>query len=187
MILLTGFNPSGKLKSDPSGEIASLLDGSIFRGNEIKGICLDLAYDSVNEFCLNSRTGQYDYIINLGLDIGKPSILLEKGAIIRSDDNSLDFWNIPKPKQSPFEIFTSLDIEGILNSLRSARIPARIAPNHDSSLINRLYYSSLVLSDGRALLVGLPATPEISVKGDVPVLDLESMIRAVELTVQKII
>ena len=127
--------------------------------------------------------------MNTGLAPGATSIKIEKIAINWQTDVKDEEGISPSPgrivEDGPDAIFSRIDVEGAVHSLRSAGIPSDISYFAGTYLCNKIFFYSLYFTKSRAGFLHFPMTPEESVDGKNPTMDIERMIKAVELVIQK--
>ncbi len=191
MILLTGFKPFSTFKKNPSGEIAKLLDGSYFKGEEVRGIEIEVTHEAIRNYIEEIGRNEYSLIINTGLAAGRSYISVEVIAVnwqsSEKDENDFAPADGKIVENGPDGIFSSIPFLEVLHSLRSAKIPSKLSFTAGTFLCNKIFYSSLYYSKAKVGFIHLPATDDISVAGEYPILEIEKMIKSVELTIQKTI
>lgn len=188
MILLTGFKPFSTFKKNPSGEIAKLLDGAYFKGEEVRGLELDVTHEAIKNY-LDELKNEYSIIINTGLAAGRSYISVEVIAVNwQSSEKDENNFAPPEGKiidNGPDGIFSSIPVRDVLHTLRSAKIPSKLSFTAGTFLCNKIFYYSLYNSKAKVGFIHLPATDDISVTGEYPTMEIEKMIKSIELTIQK--
>lgn len=191
VILLTGFKPYSTFKRNSSGEIAELLDGSYFKGKEVKGISLDVKHSSIRRIYSEELKKRYDLIVNTGLTPGKNVVSLEKIAINWQDDSKDEEGISPKTGKivpdGPDGLFARIPVEEVVHKLRSAKIPSQVSFSPGISLCNKIFYYSLYYSKAKSGFINFPLEDGSSLDGKYPTMVIDKMIRAVELSIQKMI
>ncbi|MEM0073314.1 MAG: hypothetical protein QW078_03110 [Thermoplasmatales archaeon] len=191
IILITGFAPYSNFKRNPSGEIAELLDGTYIKGEELKGIKLEVKNSEIEGKYLDQLKEKYSLIVNTGLAPSNRSISLEKIAINWQTDIKDEEGISPSTgkidEKAPDAIFARMDVEKIIHSLRSAGIPSEISYFAGTFLCNKIFFMTLYKTDYPAGFIHLPLTPDASLDGKYPTMDMELMIKAVEIVIQKVI
>lgn len=189
MILITGFKPFSIFKKNPSGEVAALLDGMYFKGQETRGIELDVTHKAVNGEYLKILEDKYSLIINTGLAAGRNYISVEVIAVnwqsAEKDESNFSPEEGKIVNNGPDGIFSRIPVKDVLHSIRSEKIPSRLSFSAGVYLCNKIFYYSLYYSDALAGFLHFPATAEISLSGEYPSMEIEKMIRAVELTIER--
>ncbi len=191
VILLTGFRPYSIFKRNPSGEIAELLNGSYFKGNEVVGISLDMKHSIIRREYAEELKKKHDIIINLGIVPGLNAVSLEKIAL-NWQDGSKDEEGISATvgrivKKGPDGLFSRIPVEGILHTLRSSKIPSQISFSTGATLCNKILYYSLFYSEAKAGLINFPLERGSSLDGKYPTMEIDLMIKSVEISIQKIV
>lgn len=188
---MTGFKPYSVFKRNPSGEIAQLLDGSYFKGNEVVGLSLDVSHSYLRTQYPEVLKNGYDVIINTSLSPGNSSIDIVRVAVNWQDEISDVDGVSPKSgkivSRGPEGIISRLPIDDIIHALRSARIPSKISLDSGSFISNKIFYYSLYLTKVRTGLIQLPMDSESSLDGKFPTMNIDNMIRSVEVSIQKTI
>jgi pyroglutamyl-peptidase len=189
IILVTGFKPYSKFRKNPSGEIAELLNGSYFRGHEVKGVSLEVKHSVIEVDYLKELKKEYEIIINTGLSPGRNAIGVEKIALNwqgdSKDENGISKEPSKIVNKAPDGIFSRLQVEKIVHSLRSAKIPAEVSYSAGTFICNKIFFYSLYYSRARAGFIHFPLESESSVDGKYPTMAIESMIKSVEIAIQQ--
>jgi pyroglutamyl-peptidase len=191
IILVTGFRPYSVFKRNPSGEIAELLDGSYFSGNEVVGLSLEVKHSYLRKQYLQQIKKGYDVIINTCLSPGRNAITIEKMAINWQDDIRDEEGIAPRVgkivEDGPDCLPSRIPAEGILEALRSNKIPSEISFTAGAFVCNKILYYSLYFTKSRAGLIHFPLETESSLDGRYPTMNIDHMIRSVEIAIQKTI
>lgn len=189
MILITGFKPFSNFKKNPSAEVASLLDGIYFKGEEVRGMQLEVTHNAINNEYVRALQEKYSLIINTGLAAGRSYISVEVIAVnwqsAEKDEANFSPEEGKIINDGPDGIFSRIPVKDVLHSLRSERIPSRLSFTAGTYLCNKIFYYSLYYSGATAGFLHFPATDDISISGEYPSMEIEKMIRAVELTIEK--
>lgn len=193
MILLTGFEPFGAYKANPSAEVAEALDGRVVGGARVRSAVLPVHHARaaavvarlVDELAPRA-------IVQLGLAGGRARIALERVAV-----NVMDF-EIPDnagyratgeacAPGGPAAYFSTLPLEAILEALTVEGVPAYLSSTAGTYLCNQTFYTTrhLLASRGAATPAGfvhLPLSPSmVAAAGlEAPSMDVPLMLRAIE-------
>ncbi len=190
MILLTGFKPFSSFKKNPSGEIAKLLDGAYFKGEEVRGIELGVTHRELDDY-VKMLNENYSLILNTGLAAGRSYISVEVIAVnwqgSEMDEEKFSAKEGKIIENGPDGIFARIPFKEIVHTLRSDRIPSKLSFTAGTFLCNKIFYLSLLNSSSKAGFLHFPATDEISINGEYPSMNIEKMIKSVELTIEKTI
>ncbi|MGC8644711.1 MAG: pyroglutamyl-peptidase I [Thermoplasmata archaeon] len=189
IILITGFGPFSTYKRNPSGEIAELLDGTYFKGEEVRGLKLEVKHSEIRAKYLKEIERDYSLIINTGLAPGARSVNVEKVALNWQSDTRDEEGISPSPgrivEEGPDAIFSRINVEETVHSLRSAGIPSEISYFAGTFLCNKIFFHTLYFTKSAAGFIHFPLTPEASVDGKFPTMEIEHMIKAVETAILK--
>lgn len=194
LILVSGFEPFGGERINPSWEIARALDGEIIEGLTVKAIrapvnCIRAA-SRVNDAIARFRPRAF---LGLGQAGGRVSISLERVAInlfqnrnggrldARDDANTLI-------DGAPDAYFARLPFAAILKVLRRQRIPALISLSAGAYACNAAMYAALhALRHRPAVPAGFIHLPydaaQAARRPESPSMPLQMMERAVRLTI----
>ena len=190
IILVTGFKPYSGFKRNPSGEIAELLDGSYFRGREVKGISLEVKHSVIEVDYLKELKKGYEAIINTGLAPGSNAVRLEKIAINWQGNTKDEDGESKEPgnilDKAPDGLFSRLPVEKIVHSLRSAKIPSEVSYSAGTFICNKIFFYSLHYTKARAGFIHFPLESESSIDGKYPTMSIDSMIKSVEIAIQQL-
>jgi pyroglutamyl-peptidase len=140
-ILLTGFEPFGAATSNPSGEIIKQISG-----DNIVTAILPVAYtQSAEHLLVLIAEHNPDVVICLGQAEGRTQITPEKVAINLDDarlaDNEGVLRNDVKILEGgPDAYFSTLPVKEIVESIKSAGVPAAISLSAGAFLCNHVFY-----------------------------------------------
>ena len=169
-ILLTGFQPFGGLKDNPSARIVEAMENTVTGGHRIVARTLPVTFKDAPE-----RIGQLIsefkpvLVISLGLAGGEAGIRLEQQAInhvdFRIPDNAGEIARGCIEDGGPESYQSDLPLTLILQALQHNNIPARISDSAGTFVCNALMYSALKLCNhnGNTIPCGfihLPYLPE---------------------------
>jgi pyroglutamyl-peptidase len=193
MILVTGFEPFGTHKVNPSEELARALDGRRVGAHEVCGVVLPVHHEEAAAH-VAALLGELDpdAIVHLGLAEGRARLALERVAVNVMDyaiaDNAgyraLDEACVA---DGPAAYFATLPLRDILAALTADGVPAYISSTAGTYLCNQTLYTTMhAVTCGRrrarAGFVHLPLSPSmVAATGlDLPSMDLPLMQRALE-------
>jgi pyroglutamyl-peptidase len=197
IFLLTGFQPFGGERINPSWEVARRLDAEEIGGMRIKSVRIPVgcakAVRRVNAAIVRYRPRA---ILGLGEAGGRTAVSIEKIAINLADERrstDADFGTGLKPviEGGPEAYFTRLPVAGILRELRKLEIPAQVSLSAGAYACNALMYASLHLTRRRlAVPVGFIHLPYDARQGarhpDRPSMAIDTMETAVRAAVAAI-
>ncbi|MBI1737452.1 MAG: pyroglutamyl-peptidase I [Candidatus Rokubacteria bacterium] len=195
MILLTGFEPFGTHKVNPSEELARALDGRRFGAHAVRGAVLPVHHREAAAR-MQALLGELDpdAIVHLGLAEGRARIALERVAVNVMDYAIADNAGYRALDEAcvaggPDAYFATLPLREILAALVADGVPAYVSSTAGTYLCNQTLYTTLhaVTCGRRRARVGfvhLPLLPSmVAVTGlELPSMDLSLMQRAIETT-----
>ncbi len=191
-LLLTGFEPFGGERVNPSWEIARSLDGEqigdctvIARELPVVwGRALDVMAELIDEL-------EPAIIVSLGQSGGRAEICPERVGINVSDAVAGDNVGVVKTDDpidplGPVAYWSTLPIKAMVTAMREAGVPARVSNTAGTYLCNHLMYGTLHHLAGRGALIpagfvhvpGLPEQMAPRSKGE-PSLGLETQVRGI--------
>lgn len=146
-VLLTGFEPFGGDRVNPSAEIVRQLNGEIIAGHAVKGVVLPCVFrrapDQLSE---HIRLDMPVLVICLGLASGRTAITPERVAVNISDapipDNAgCQPVDEPIVRGGPAAYFSTLPTKAIVQALRTRGIPSELSHTAGTFVCNHLFYS----------------------------------------------
>lgn len=196
-ILLTGFDPFGGEKINPSWEIAKSLDG-IKIGKNAQIISRQLPCEfgtSLQLLDAALRELQPSIVICLGQAGGRAEMSLERVAIniddARIPDNAgaqpIDNTIIP---DAPAAYFSTLPIKAMMQSLQKQGIPAAISQTAGTYVCNHVFFGLMHLASihsciEKAGFVHIPYLPSQAIKfPQAPSMSFEMMKQGVECMIE---
>lgn len=196
-ILLTGFEPFGKEKINPSWEVAKNIKDNIM-GAEICKLKLPVAFKKVSEMIEDElKRKKYDCVLSLGQAGQRPSISIEYiGINLRhtsvEDNNSYcpKFEKISK--DGPDGIASNLPIKNILKAWEENEIPGYLSFSAGAYVCNDIMYSTSLMGKELGLRSGfihLPYTKAQAMEASEtrPFMEIKTMEKAVELAIEEIV
>jgi len=191
-ILVTGFEPFGGEKINPSQEIARALDGREIAGRRVVGAVLPCVFGAANvELRRLVRRVRPELVICLGQAGGRAEITPERVAInvddARAPDNAgAQPVDAAIAARGPAAYWSTLPIKAIVAALRREGIPAAVSQTAGTFVCNHVFYGlmqSLRRRRGvRGGFIHVPFLPEQTTTQ--PSLPLATMTRAVEVAVE---
>jgi len=199
MILLTGFEPFGTYKDNPSAEVAEALHGRTLGNETVQSAVLPVhharAAARVAEL-LRQTTPRA--IVHLGLAGGRARLALERVAVNVMDFEIADNAGYratgePCVAGGPAAYFSTLPLEAIQEALGADGVPAYLSSSAGTYLCNQTFYTTRHLLESRGLrtpagFIHLPLSPSmVAASGlDQPSMDVPLMIRGIELALRVI-
>jgi len=200
-VLLTGFGPYGREKTNPTWEVAKLLDGKTVGDHKIRGVRFKVSSKEVSRGLPKLiDLLQPRLVLSLGLAPGRTDIAVERVAI-----NVADF-SIPdasrrKPVDAPIDptgpsaYFATIPIKRVVRALLSKGIPASISNTAGTYLCNFIMYTNLnhIAKNGldaKAGFIHVPSLPSqaaekyLANKTQSPSMSLETMLKGIEIAIK---
>lgn len=150
IILLTGFEPFGGERTNPSWELARRFDGKALDDARVAAIRLPVAHRrAVTRITAAIRALRPAAVVGLGQAGGRPQISLERIAINLVDESRRDGSGAGERSEravirgGPDAYFSRLPLALILRALRRRRIPAAYSLSAGAFICNAAMYASL--------------------------------------------
>lgn len=169
VILLTGFEPFGGERTNPSWEVASWLDGKEIGGATIHTLELPVncrrALKMVTAAIARTNPAA---VLGLGQAGGRPALSIEKVAVNLADERASHesaggASAKPVVAGGPDAYFTRLPITPMLRAIARAGIPAALSLSAGAYVCNTVMYATLHALRARrrvpAGFIHLPYTP----------------------------
>jgi pyroglutamyl-peptidase len=185
MILVTGFEPFGGLKRNPTAEIAQAL-----QGGAIEAAVLPVDYVKIRPTLNNLLERPWNAVVLLGLAVGRPQISLEKVAINYRDpvrpDNAGFAPDTPEiVRDGPAAYFSTLPLDRLHDALTSAALPAAMSLSAGPYLCNTAFYLARHALESRGTPCGflhMPPTPDLACAA--PPLGFEEQVRGLRIVLE---
>jgi pyroglutamyl-peptidase len=191
-ILITGFEPFGGDRLNPSREVARQLDGRRVAGHAIVGRCLPCAFGAA----LPALQALIDdvrptVVIALGLAGSRGAVSIERVAINLVDARIADNAgeqpiDVPVIAGAPAAYFASLPVKAIHAGLREAGIPSEVSHSAGTFVCNQVFFALMhrlrAFPQARGGFIHLPPLPEhAALHPGGRAMGLEEQVRAVML------
>ncbi|MHA1779219.1 MAG: pyroglutamyl-peptidase I [Candidatus Heimdallarchaeaceae archaeon] len=194
-ILLTGFEPFGGSKVNPSLEVAKTLNDKEIDGFKIIGKTIPLVFDEIKS-TIENLIQEYapSAVISVGQS-GRGVISLERVAINLADAKiayncgTKPFDQVLEVK-GPVAYFTTLSVRAIISKLHEAGIPAEISYSAGTYGCNQLFYHLMHYVSKRSLdipagFIHVPPLPQQVVeKRSAPSMCLDLITHALEIVIE---
>lgn len=191
-ILLTGFEPFGNFKNNPSQQIVERLDGETVGGARVVGLTLPVAFGRDTEPAFAAIADHHPaLVLSLGLYEGAACLEVERFAVNLKAEAGADAQT-PIIADGFAALFATVDAEGVARAVRAAGVPARAHGYAGSYLCNHIFYQTLHYAQQwelryRAGFIHLPLSseqiiPEARVQQ--PSLPLETMVAGVRAAME---
>lgn len=191
ILLLSGFEPFGGERSNPSWQVAARLDGREIGGLVVRAIRLPVSTPrAVRAMAAAIRRIRPRAVLGLGQAGGRPAISLEKVALNlverragRESDGGVGGAAVVRG--GPDAYFARLPLREILRALERRAIPATLSLSAGAYVCNSAMYAALhalrARPDVPAGFIHLPyAAPQAVRHRHAPSMTLEMMAAAVE-------
>lgn len=187
-ILVTGFEPFGGERVNPSADVARALHGRTIEGAQVVGIVLPCVFGASIATLRNAiDTHRPQLVLALGLAAGREGFTLERIAINLDDARIADNAgaqpiDTPVDARGPAAHFTTLPIKAMAAALRNAGHTAAVSNSSGTFVCNHVFYGlQHALKRRRSVRSGfmhLPCLPEQAAPG-MPSLSLTAMVEGV--------
>jgi len=195
-VLLTGFDPFGGERENPSQQIARALHGKRIAGHRIVGTTLPTEFDrSLRVLDDLLRKYKPELVIAIGQAGGRDAISLERVAInlidARIPDNAgAQPVDQPVIRNAPDAYFSTLPIKAMLQALTGAGIPAALSQTAGTFVCNQVFFGlahrlarrKRRVPGGFVHVPYLP--PQAARHGNAPSMKLATMIAAIRLCIE---
>lgn len=186
-LLITGFEPFGEHRINPSWEAVQLLPEEI-GDYRLTKLCIPTVYEEAARMVLDAaaRIGA-DVILCVGLAAGREAITPERIAVnirdARLADNQgrLCSGEMIDP-EGPAAYFSTLPLERIVEAIRQQQIPAAISNSAGTYVCNDVLYTVLRHYEGSDVRCGFIHVPRISIQ-EKPNLPLMALVRALIIAI----
>ncbi|HVT74749.1 MAG TPA: pyroglutamyl-peptidase I [Lacunisphaera sp.] len=191
-VLLTGFEPFGGDRVNPSAEIARRLHGTVIAGHRVTGAVLPCVFGAaIRELERNLAAVRPVLVVCVGQAGGRAGITPERVAInvddARIPDNAgAQPVDRPVVRGGPAAYWSTLPVKAIVAALRREGIPAAVSQTAGTFVCNHVFYGLMhALHRQRRVRGGfthVPFLPEQARRGE-PSLPLATMTRGLEIAV----
>ncbi len=193
-VLVTGFEPFGEEKMNPSWEAVKRLPGEIDGSALVKRL-LPVSFRGVREILprliVETRP---DVIVLTGQAGGRPNVTVERVAInvmdsAKPDNDGFKPEDEPVFEGAPAAYFSTLPVKAIVRAMRKAKIPAGVSNTAGTYVCNTAMFTALhtVAVAGMEAKVGfihVPFSHEQALDKPRPSLALETITRAIEIAIR---
>ena len=142
-ILVTGFEPFGAFKTNPSQQIAERLDGETVGGARVVGLTLPVAFGQDTERTFAAIADHHPaLVLSLGLYDGAACLEVERFAVNLKAEAGADAQT-PIIADGFAALFATVDAERIARAVRAAGIACRAHGYAGAYLCNHIFYQTL--------------------------------------------
>jgi pyroglutamyl-peptidase len=192
VILLTGFEPWGEWKRNPSGEIATSLAGETIGGATVVSVTLPVEHgEDVDRVVPLIEKHKPSAVVSLGLNASATALNVERVAVnLRGGDGADGPADAPIVEAGPAAYFATLPTRDMVQGIQKAGVPARLSSSAGTFLCNHIMYNVLhyLSAHGSETIAGfihIPRLPEQGLGGG-PSMPLDLMRRGVSASVETI-
>ena len=168
--LVTGFEPFGGERVNPSAAVAAALHGTVVDGLRVEAALLPCAFGA-SLAALDAALARHEpaLVLLLGQAGGRPDLTVERVAINVDDARIADNAGArpvdePVVAGGPAAYFSTLPIKAVVAALREAGLPASVSQTAGTFVCNHVFYGlmhRLASRPGvRGGFVHLPLLPE---------------------------
>lgn len=189
---MTGFEPFGGERRNPSQEIARRLEGRVFAGHRVIGRTLPCVFgESRRQLDALLRAARPALVICLGVAAGRGEITPERVALnvidARIPDNrGCQPADRPVVPHGPVAYWSGLPIKLIVAALKRAGIPAAVSETAGTFVCNEVFYGLMHRLRRRPGVLGgfihVPGLPGQHAAG--PTLELETMTEGIAIAIR---
>lgn len=193
-ILLTGFEPFGGEKINPSLEIAKILDGKETAKYKIFSRKLPCVFrEAIQQLKVAIQEIQPDLVLCIGQAGGRSDLSIERIAINVDDARIPDNRGnqpIDEPivQGGPVAYWSSLPIKAIVKHLRDAGLPASISQTAGTYVCNHVFYGlmhEIQHSNIRGGFIHIPFLPEqTKERPQTASLTLDQMVHGITIAIE---
>lgn len=194
-VLITGFEPFGGEKINPSFEAVKKLENKICGADIVKAEIPTVFHRSIKELekCIDAE--QPDVVICVGQAGGRFDISIERVAI-NVDDARIEDNDGNKPIDEPVfkdgknGYFANIPIKAMVEEIKKANIPASVSNTAGTYVCNHLMYGLLYLIDKkypnmRGGFIHVPfITEQIINKANVPYMETSKITEGLTLAIK---
>ncbi|RLE85903.1 MAG: pyroglutamyl-peptidase I [Thermoprotei archaeon] len=167
MIIVSGFEPYGREKINPSMIIAESFDGEKIENEPIKGIVFPVSHKKVKPIVENIIGEKPSIFLALGLSPKTTCIRLEVVALnvahsARADNDGYKPFDEKIYEDGELAYRGTLPFKKILQKLKRKKIPAVLSYHAGTFLCNYIYYTALHNARKHRTKVGFVHIPHIT-------------------------
>jgi pyroglutamyl-peptidase len=195
-ILLTGFEPFGGSKINPSIEACKPLDGREYNGYRVKVVEIPLRFHEVRASLIKAIEETGPAAVLCTGQAGSSMIRLERVAINVADARIA--YNCGKKpvdepivEDGPVAYFSTLPLRNMLAAIEEAKVPVVISNSAGTFGCNHIFYDLMHYIEENALgipggFIHVPSLPEQAMKKLGPSMSLDLIVRALDAAMKVI-
>jgi pyroglutamyl-peptidase len=164
-VLITGFGAFAESEDNPSGTIATQLDGWSRDGVRIRGLVLPVSSATVGRLLEDAIERVHpDVVMITGVTPGRSMVAVERVAINVLDFPIPDIDRItaidePVVVGAPSAYFSMLPVKAILAEWQRRKIPAYVSNSAGTYVCNQTFFLARHLTEGKPAIAGLVHIP----------------------------
>ncbi|MBT5901739.1 MAG: pyroglutamyl-peptidase I [Opitutaceae bacterium] len=154
-ILITGFEPFGDAASNPSGEVARVLDDEQINGRTVVGRVLPVEFGRAKQQ-LRALIDEIrpELVLCLGVAASRPAISLERVAVNLDDASIPDNAgqqpiDQPVEESAPTAYLTTLPVKAMFAGMQAAGYPTELSSSAGNYVCNHLFFALMHSLDSR--------------------------------------
>ncbi len=196
-ILLTGFEPFGGSKINPSIEACKLLDGKEYGEYTVIVKEIPLRYDEVRSSLIKAIEETNPSAVICTGQAGSSTINLERVAINVADARiayNCGKQPVDEPivEDGPVAYFSTLPLRAMLTAIEEAKIPVKLSNSAGTFGCNHIFYDlrHYIEENDLSILGGfihVPALPEQALKRKGPSMSLDHISKALDAAVKVLV
>lgn len=167
-ILIYSYETFQNLKSNPAFDLAEALH-KMFNSLDVELIKLPVTFDSWAMLKDKIDSFNPDFVLGLGVAVGRPKISIEKIGLnykhANVPDNSGKIYSLEKiDLNKPLAYETNFDVQSLLEHFNKNEVPSEISFNADTYICNYHYYNCLSYlenTETKTLFIHVPASPKL--------------------------
>ncbi|WKB55723.1 pyroglutamyl-peptidase I [Eleftheria terrae] len=193
-ILLTGFEPFGGERVNPSWELAQALNGEVIAGARVMAVQLPCRFGAALERLAEALEHVAPVLtLATGQAGGRCDLSFERVAInvddARIPDNAgAQPVDVPVVADGPAAYFTTLPIKAMVAGLRAAGIPASVSQTAGTFVCNHTFYGLQHLLRGQGARSGFMHIPYLPQQAaafpGAPSLSMETLVAGTRLALE---
>lgn len=196
MVLVTGFDPFGGERVNPSWEICRQLQGKTIAGRRIEACKVPCEFRaSIDAVARAIEKHRPAVVICLGQAGGRAHLSVERVAINVDDARIADNAGTrpvdePIVREGPPAYFATVPVKAMTRAMRAAGAPAQVSNSAGTYVCNHVMYGVLHFlaasgNEARAGFIHVPyAEAQVLDKPAMPALSIATMVRGVEAAIE---
>jgi pyroglutamyl-peptidase len=175
-VLVTGYEPFGDHRQNPTATVAERLDGESVAGHDVVGRVVPVEFDRTrDELVALVEEHQPAVVVSTGLAGGRNAVSIERVGVNVDDHAGVPDNAEATPRHEPIDsdgpdaYFATLPLPEIVSDLNEAGVPARLSNSAGTHLCNHALYTMRAYVerenlDVRSGFVHLPYSPAMAAR-----------------------